>query len=199
MLKNVPNDIAVRIPKGDYLVNLPIIIKGRQGLVLLFEEGSRVFGALPDMPLIIIEGSANITIKNLAINYVNKEEPTKLNIDGTAMIHIRNSSDIVLDNCELNGGVSVGIGAFKTDTLTINRSEIRNFKAVAFRFEQCGVIQILQSLIENNGSLMKAGGIASLVMSDNLERNNGGYYTKGKAIPAPGTVKKQSLNVENMP
>jgi hypothetical protein len=198
LLGKLPDNAVVKIPKGNYIANLPVIIKARHGLTLIWEQNSTLTAVSSDMPLILIESSTGITIKNISLNYASSELPEKCNMDGTSMVHIRNSSEILIDNCELNGGVSIGIGAFKTDGFTINRSEIRKFSAAAFRIEQCGTVQILQSLIEKNGSFMKAGTIGNLIMSDNLERKNGGYYTKGKSIPAPGTIKKQTTSLEEI-
>lgn len=201
LINKAPDNSTIHIPKYHYVINTPIIIRGRKGLNLIWEDGSMLIGKILDMPIIIIDSSKQIYIKNLCIKHFGEELKKKSDINGIALIHIRNSEAIIIDNCEINANhyYDIGVGVANAEAITIRRCEIRKSTATALRFDNSGKIRILQSIIEQNASLIKANNIAELIMTDNITRNNGGYYNDGRIIKSPGRVVDLNKSIDELP
>lgn len=87
------------------------------------------------------------------------------------MLCVRNSKDVTIDQCELNGCGAIGVEATGS-SLAITNSHIHSNSVSAFTFDTC-TADVTGNIIENNAAVGLQGVESEVRSSDNVIRNNG--------------------------
>jgi hypothetical protein len=183
LLLNAKGIKKVIIPHGTYILPKSLIIP-YDNMIIYCEPGTRILVDNSYDNVINIHGRKNIQIENAHLSHLR---PRKYYACHGHVVDIENSENIKLYNCEINGCGAIGVGALKTDNLTIQNCWIHSNSFNAVALSTCNEVLLVANIIENNANFLSMSNVNDFEASDNLIRNNGGYWRKRDRNPGMKT------------
>ncbi|MBP7867671.1 MAG: right-handed parallel beta-helix repeat-containing protein [Acidobacteria bacterium] len=187
LVDQAPDGGTVVVPSGRHLVARGLVVQGRKNLTIRGDRNSAVRVSDVMQNVIAISESEGIRLENLSLSHVS---PLKDYQCHGAVVHVSDSSRVVVENCELNGCGASGVHAVGVNDLTVKRCHIHHNTFNAFYLDRCSKVLVQANLVENNANFMNLHQSDDLDMSDNVTRNNGGYWRPAMPAP-PGSGKKR--------
>ena len=163
----------VEVPLGRYPLSTSLTIVGRKDLHIAFTPGTQVRVENTDAAVIAIEGCKGLKISGVRARHAMSLPEYECQ---GPVVSIRNSTDVRIDNSELNGCGAVGVSASKS-TLSVTNCHIHNNTRTAFYFDSCEV-SVVGNIIERNANTLQSRRCEEIVWFDNFVQNNGGYWHK---------------------
>lgn len=176
-----PDGGTVTIPLGRYVLSKPLEIHQRRKLHIAFTPGTQLRGENTDDEVIVIEDCQEVTLSGVRARHV-KPLP-EYNCHGS-VITVKDSRGIRIENCELNGCGAIGVYA-RQSTISIINCHVHHNTFNAFYFSSCEDASVIGNIIENNANTLQADRCGEILWSDNLVRNNGGYWQESRK---PGLI-----------
>lgn len=187
LVDQAPDGGTVVIPSGRHLLARGLVVQGRKSLTIRGDRNSAVRVSDVMQNVIAIAESEGIRLENLSLSHVS---PLKDYQCHGAVVHVTDSARVTVENCELNGCGAEGVYAVGVKDLTVKRCHIHHNTFNAFYLDRCNKVLVQANLVEDNANFMNLHNTDDLDMSDNVTRNNGGYWRP--AMPAPsGSGKKR--------
>jgi hypothetical protein len=188
VIDNAKARSTVTIGFGEYRLAKGLVIKGRKNLVLTSQPGTRILVKDVNSDVVSILQSEEIVIKNLNLRHVNPLEEYQCH---GVVIRVKDSNDIRITNCELDGCGAVAVSSWSSKNILVQNCHVHHNTFNAFYFQSCADVKIQSSVVEDNGNFIQMYDISSLEMRDNVIRRNGGYW-KGHPDSSPGLTKEPS-------
>jgi len=173
LIDSAEDDSVVLIPRGRYVLAEGLVVRERTGLILRCEKGAQILAENVNDNILTFEKCHDVRLENA---YLRHFEPLREYECHGYVVSIRDSDNITIANCEVNGCGAVGVSARTSSRLTIRDSFIHHNTFNAFYLSKCGQVLIRGCVIEDNANLCQVYGTDDLEMSDNLIRRNGGYW-----------------------
>jgi hypothetical protein len=171
LIDEAPDNSVVDIPLGRYVLSETLRIQGRRGLRIVFARGAQLRCTDVNATVISIAGCHDVEVSGVRARHV---EPLAGYMCHGAVVRIDDSADVRIDNCELNGCGAVGVSAHNS-IVRITNCHIHSNSFNAIYLDECQV-DIIGNIIENNANTLQAHRCDQIVWSDNIVRNNGGYW-----------------------
>ncbi len=186
VIDNAQDRSTVTIPFGEYWLTKGLVIKGRKSFVLTSQPGTRILVKDVNADVVSVLQSEGISIKNFHLRHVNPLEEYQCH---GVVIRVKDSNDILVTNCELDGCGAVGVSGWSSKNILVRNCHVHHNTFNAFYFQSCADVKIQSSVVEDNGNFIQMYDTSSLEMRDNVIRRNGGYW-KGHPDPSPGLTKE---------
>lgn len=170
---------TVRIPRGTYVFKESLNFEC-DDTTLLCEPGTWLLVEDVSNCVLSIHDVANARIENAHLAHVKPLEEYACH---GAVVDVKNAKGVVISNCELNGCGAVGVRATGTKNLLVEHCWVRNNTFNAFYFDECEQINLRANVIENNANCFQMYRVTDIQASDNLIRDNGGYWSEKGAKP----------------
>ncbi|MBI9102691.1 MAG: right-handed parallel beta-helix repeat-containing protein [Spirochaetales bacterium] len=183
LIDQTPNGGVAFIPYGEYIIDEGLRIVGKSGIILRTDAGTRILLDDTNQDVLAISGSSDVRLENLYLRHLIPREDYACH---GSVVSIGYSPNVVIINCELNGCGAIGVSSYESDGLIIRNCYIHSNSFNAFYFNRASNVKIHSSIIENNGNMMQSLYSSGLEMSDNIIRNNGGYWEE--QIYEPGLI-----------
>jgi len=161
------------IPKGNYLIDYPIVLKGKSFLNIKAEPGTRIVSRDLYDDVFIIEECENIELENLHFTHYNPLDNYDCN---GGEIRIVDSKSISIKNCELDGSGSTGITINRSENIEIVNSYIHNNTFTGIYASETKNLKIISNIFENNAQSFQFTTVSDIFFDNNLIKNNGGYW-----------------------
>lgn len=173
LIDNTPDGGTVVIPAGKHVIDTPLNIEGRSGLTLKGEGNCKIY--LTDLwkNVLIVTNSTSIKLEGL---YLSHLKPLKEYQCNGGVVLLSNSQKLVVDNCELEGSGTIGIKGYQIKDLKVTHCYIHDNTFNAFYFHDAREVLIHECRIEDNANMIQSYKLDGFEMSDNLIKNNGGYW-----------------------
>jgi nitrous oxidase accessory protein NosD len=165
-------DERVCIPRGTYVLSKGLEVN-RSDITIWCEPGTRILISDVNENVVSIHNVKNVRIENAHLSHL--KPLTEYNCHGN-VVDIRDAEDVTIFNCDLNGCGATGVYADSSKNLSIQNCWIHRNTFNAFYLNNCEQVLILANLIENNANLFQIYESTDIEASDNLIRNNGGYW-----------------------
>lgn len=187
LVDTTPDGGTVKIPFGRYVLEKALVVARRKNLYLEFVPGTQLRAQNTSTDVIDIMDCDRICISGVRARH-EKLFP-EFTCSGS-VVHIWNSADIYIVNCELNGCGSFGVMAQKA-SLHITHCYIHSNKLDAFYFVSCEAY-VIANMIERNANLIRLFD-SRLAMYDNLIQENGGRW---EPLQNPGLLPNDKSDVQ---
>jgi hypothetical protein len=172
LVDDAPDGGTVNIPMGRYVLSGPLTIRRRRNQRVAFTPGAQLRCANTDEAVIAIEDCQGLTLSGVRARHV--KPLASYNCHGP-VVSVSNSRDVRIENCELNGCGAIGVSA-RRSTLSITNCHVHHNTFNAFYFESCDEVSVIGNVIEYNANTFQAYRCGEILWSDNLVRDNGGYW-----------------------
>lgn len=146
-LNAIQSGNTFKLKPGEYLLEQEVHIIGKENITIDGNGATLVMNSLQS-DVLFLEDCKNVRLVNFKATHIEASGPT-----GCAgnVIHVENSSDVTIENCDLNGSGIVGIAAYNTDNLVARNNHIHKNSEYAIIYQ--GPSLILESnRFENNGN-----------------------------------------------
>lgn len=173
LIDQTPDDTALRLPAGTYIINKGLLVKSRTGLSIIGEKGTAILLTNLDQDVLAIEDSRNIRIFNLLLRH---HTPLKTYECHGSVVRIDKSKDITLANNELNGCGAVGVSAQQSAGLTIEHCYIHSNSFNALYLSDLQGVRLWSNVITHNANTLQLYNVTEVQMSDNVISDNSGYW-----------------------
>jgi hypothetical protein len=178
LVNDTPDGKVVSIPLGRYVLKRPLTIARRHELHLSFAPGTQLRVENTDVDVIRIEACQKVKISGCRARHV---KPLPQYECHGSVIAVQDSSEVRVENCELNGCGAVGAWARKVNGLKVVNCHIHHNTWNAFYLESCKKVAVVGNIVERNANYLQAYDCQELIFSDDLARDNGGYWQKARA------------------
>ena len=173
LINNTPDGGVVEAPLGRYVLSTSLTIAGRNNLHVAFVPGTQVRVDDTAAPVIAIENCKNVKVSGVRARHVKPLPEYRCHGE---VVLITGSADIRIENCELNGCGAVGVKAVQSSAHIAN-CHIHHNTFNAIYLHSCVGVSVIGNIIEDNGNTLQAeGSSGDIQWSDNLVRDNGGYW-----------------------
>ncbi|GMT49038.1 MAG: hypothetical protein IEMM0008_0577 [bacterium] len=165
----------ILISEGTYETKKPIEITRKSNLTI---EGQGNVWLLCDdvnVDVINISFSKNIKLVNLKARH---KKPLKEYQCHGSVVKIALSSNIHIEDCELNGCGAIGIYTINSKKIVITKNYIHKNSFTALYLSNSTDVKITYNKIMNNKSFISLSNIKYLEMYGNTIQNNRGYWEK---------------------
>ncbi|MCG3179426.1 MAG: hypothetical protein BIFFINMI_01761 [Phycisphaerae bacterium] len=166
------------VPLGRYVLAKPLTVARRKQLHISFAPGTQVRIADTDACVILIDGCEKVKVSGCRARHVKPLPEYECN---APVLTVTKSSRVVIENCELNGCGAMGISASDVKNLKVANCHIHHNTFNALGLYNCDEVLVVGNIIEDNANLLQSDNCKDLSWSDNLIRNNGGYWRKARA------------------
>lgn len=173
LVDNTPDGGIVTIPEGRYVIDEPLRIEARNGLTLHGQGACNILLTDVWKNVLIVSNSNSIKIEGLYLSHLKPLQEYQCN---GGVISLSNTKKILIDDCELEGSGTIGVKGDTIENLEISHCYIHDNTFNAFYFVNASSVLIQNCVIENNANLIQSYNLDDFDMSDNLIRNNGGYW-----------------------
>jgi hypothetical protein len=173
LVNDAPDSTQLSPPYGRYILSTPLVISGKEDTVFAFVPGTQIHIADTDSNVIDIVNCRNITVSGVRARHQNPLSEYECH---GAVVSIRNSTNVHIDGSELNGCGAVGIIA-ATSKIKVTNCHIHSNTFSAVYLDSCSA-SFIANIIEDNANGIQAYDCSEILWSDNLVRNNGGYWSE---------------------
>jgi hypothetical protein len=170
---------VVHVPLGTYILRKSLEIT-RDNTTLVCEPGTRILITNVDEDIITVHSVTNVRIENAHLSHV---KPLKEYDCHGSVVDIRNAAGVSVVNCDLNGCGALGVCAWDSQDLRIEHCWIHANTWNALYLHGCREVLLLANLIEDNANFLQMDDTTGFEASDNIVRNNGGYWRERDTHP----------------
>lgn len=188
IIGKVQDGSTATIPFGEYRLAKGLVIKNRKNLTLTCRPGTKILVEDTNADVLSIQESEGIQIENLYLRHTKPLEEYECH---GAVLRIKDSRDVRIMNCELNGCGAVGIFADGCQGLQVRNCFIHHNSWCALVLYRSDEIKIQSNVIQDNSLLLQTSDVGFMEIFDNTTTRNGGYV-KGYPDPNPGLKKEPS-------
>jgi parallel beta-helix repeat protein len=150
-----------------------LTIAGRNNLHVAFVPGTQVRVEDTAVAVIVIEDCKNVKVSGVRVRHVKPLPEYRCHGE---VVLVTGSDNIRVENCELNGCGAIGVKAVQSSAGIAN-CHIHHNTFNAIYLHSCVGISVIGNIIEDNGNTLQAEGKSGdILWSDNLVRDNGGYW-----------------------
>ncbi len=174
IISNAPDNSIIRIMAGTYKFDKPIIIKNKHNITIYGIGKVNLVCTKESVKIIQIINSKNIKLVHLYVSHIERYRHCA---PGEDVVYLKNSRNITIDKCSLNGTGFIGVHAIKTKYLYIENSKLYYNTYLGAYFKSCKGIFIKNNYLYTN----ELGGIkidnSNLIkIISNRINNNGNKY-----------------------
>ncbi|PSR12216.1 MAG: hypothetical protein DA408_11695 [Bacteroidetes bacterium] len=146
-LNALPSGAKVKLAPGKYLLNEPVLLEGKENITIDGNGATLVMNSLQS-DVLHLTGCANIQLLNFKATHIEPSGP--VGCTGN-VIYIDESSDILIEGCDLNGSGIVGIAAYNTDNLRVLRNHIHQNSEYAMIYQGPSLL-LTNNTFDKNGN-----------------------------------------------
>lgn len=148
LLNNLASNSTVELEKDlIYYLDEPLNALGLENFTL-DGNGSTIIQRNSDADVIHVDGGNNIVLKNFKATHTEPNGP--IGCTGS-VIQVYNGSNLLIENCQLNGSGIIGVVAYGTTNLNISNCYIYNNSQYGILFDDQTDIVVASNRFENNG------------------------------------------------
>lgn len=177
---------VIDVPLGRYVRARPLILAARKDLHIAFAPGTQVRIADTELNVIEISDCQNVRISGCRARHV--APLAQYNCHGS-VLSIRDSKDIQVDNCELNGCGAIGVNARNVQKLKVSNCHIHHNTFNALYLDSCDDVALVGNIIEDNANSLTTYTCGEVILSDNLVQRNGGYWQTARRAGVMSTTR----------
>jgi len=177
LIDNTMDGGTVTFRPGRYVIDQPLRIDDRKNLTVRGQGDCKIL--LTDLweDVLTVNNSNSILIQGLYLSHLKPLPEYQCN---GGVISLTYSEKISIESCELEGSGTIGVQGSDITNLTISGCHIHDNTFNAFYLRNINGALIEDCVIENNANMMQSYSLDGFQMSDNLIRNNGGYWNEKK-------------------
>lgn len=125
-----------------------VLLVSNQSNLTLDGNGSTFVMKDPGTDVVIIENSQNVKLRNFKATHIEPTGP--VGCTGN-VIQVRNNTNIIIENCELNGSGIIGVTSYDTKNLSILNNYIHNNSLYGILFDSESTLEIRGNRFKDNG------------------------------------------------
>ena len=114
-LNTLTSGTSVKLKQGDYLLDETILLDGKQDITIDGNGSTLTVNSLSNH-VIHVANCSNIRLINFKATHIEPSGP--VGCTGNVLL-LENSSDILVEGCDLNGSGIVGIASYNVDNLRV--------------------------------------------------------------------------------
>ncbi|MCG3178316.1 MAG: hypothetical protein BIFFINMI_00642 [Phycisphaerae bacterium] len=164
---------VVEVPLGCYVLTKPLTIARRNDLHIAFAPGTQVRVANTDLHVIEMTDCQKVRISGVRARHVTPL--AEYNCHGSVVL-VRDSKDVMIFNCELNGCGAIGVNARNVQKLQVINCHIHHNTFNGLYLDTCDNVELIGNIIEDNANSLTTYKCGEVILSDNLVHRNGGYW-----------------------
>lgn len=146
-LNAIQSGNTFKLKPGEYRLERVVHLVGKENITIDGNGAALIMNSL-DSDVIFLENCRNVRLVNFKATHVEPSGP--LGCTGN-VIHVENSTDVTIENCDLNGSGIVGIAAYNSDNLVARNNRIHENSEYGIIYQ--GPLLVLESnRFENNGN-----------------------------------------------
>ena len=138
---------SVKLKTGDYLLEETVLLNGKQDITIDGNGSTLTVNSLSDH-VIHVANCTNIRLINFKATHIEPSGP--VGCTGNVLL-LENSSDILVEGCDLNGSGIVGIAAYNVDNLRVLNNHIHENSEYSIIFQGPSLL-LSNNVFENNGN-----------------------------------------------
>ena len=116
LIDRTPDGGTVRVPKARFVLKRGLVVENRRNLHLECEPGSQILVDDIGADVIEIAGSEGIRISGAFFRHLKPLKGYECHGD---VVKLRNSTDVMIENSELDGCGAIGLSAWQSNNLTV--------------------------------------------------------------------------------
>ncbi|MFT6149722.1 MAG: hypothetical protein ACJAUH_002416 [Saprospiraceae bacterium] len=147
LYKGLKSGENLKLKKLIYYLDRPLVISGASNFTL-DGSGSTFIMKNKSEDVVVVEFSENVVLKNFKATHIEPEGP--IGCTGS-VIQVRESSEISIEKCELNGSGIIGVVAYNTKSLSVIDNYIYNNSSYGVLYDTECSIEIKGNKFEDNG------------------------------------------------
>lgn len=114
-LNALSSGASVKLKQGDYLLDETVLLNGKQDITIDGNGSTLTVNSLSDH-VIHVANCSNIRLINFKATHIEPSGP--VGCTGNVLL-LENSSDVLVEGCDLNGSGIVGIASYNVDNLRV--------------------------------------------------------------------------------
>jgi len=146
-LNALASGASVKLKQGDYLLAGTVVLDGKQDITIDGNGSTLTVNSLSDH-VIHVAKCSNIRLINFKATHIEPSGP--VGCTGNVLL-LENSSDILVEGCDLNGSGIVGIAAYNVDNLRVQKNHIHENSEYSIIFQGPSLL-LTDNLFEKNGN-----------------------------------------------
>ncbi len=148
LISNLASNSSTELGKDlIYYLDEPLTILNLENFTL-DGNGSTIIQRKSDADVILVEGGNNIVLKNFKATHTEPSGP--IGCTGS-VIQVYNSSNLLIENCQLNGSGIIGVVAYNAANLNVSNCYIYNNSQYGILFDDKTDIVVASNRFEDNG------------------------------------------------
>ena len=146
-LNALTSGASVKLKTGDYLLEQTVLLNGKQNITIDGNGSTLTVNSLSDH-VIQVSNCSNIRLINFKATHIEPSGP--VGCTGNVLL-LENSSDVLVEGCDLNGSGIVGIAAYNVDNLRVLNNHIHENSEYSIIYQ--GPSLLLEgNIFEENGN-----------------------------------------------
>ncbi len=173
LIDQAPDGSTITIASGTYIIDIGLIIRGRENLTIICESPVNIFCNDALGNVLTISGSTGITLAGARLRHV--EPDVEMTCEGV-VVFVNESSDVLIYRCELDGCGVTGVVMYHSRNVRVHQCYIHDNSSLAFYLFYSDEVKITNNRIVDNQSMLfvRAEEDQTLEMWGNTIENNPG-------------------------
>lgn len=146
-LSNLQSGQSVRLAPGEYLLQEPAMLINKENITIDGNGATLVMNSMSSN-VVHLTGCKNIRLLNFKATHIEPNGPEGCTGN---VIYVDESSDILIENCDLNGSGIVGIAAYNVDNLEVKNNLIHENSNYAMIYQGPSLV-LENNVFEENGN-----------------------------------------------
>jgi parallel beta-helix repeat protein len=146
-LNTLASGASVKLKQGDYLLDETILLDGKRNITIDGNGSTLTVNSLSDH-VIHVANCSNIRLINFKATHIEPSGP--VGCTGNVLL-LENSSDVLVEGCDLNGSGIVGIAAYNVGNLRVQKNHIHENSEYSIIYQGPSLL-LVDNLFEKNGN-----------------------------------------------
>lgn len=146
-LSNLQSGQSVKLAPGEYLLQEPAMLINKENITIDGNGATLVMNSMSSN-VVHLTGCKNIRLINFKATHVEPSGPTGCTGN---VIYADESTDVLIENCDLNGSGIVGIAAYNVDNLEVKNNLIHENSDYAIIYQGPSLV-LENNVFEENGN-----------------------------------------------
>ena len=145
-LNALPSGAKVKLAPRQYLLAEAVLLDGKENITIDGNGATLIMNSL-ESDVLHLTGCTNIQLLNFKATHIEASGP--IGCTGN-VIYIDESSDVLIEGCDLNGSGIVGIAAYNTDNLRVRNNHIHKNSEYAIIYQGPSLL-LANNTFDKNG------------------------------------------------
>ncbi|MEL7423360.1 MAG: right-handed parallel beta-helix repeat-containing protein [Bacteroidota bacterium] len=146
-LNNLASGSSVKLATATYTLDQVIMLNGKQNITIDGNGSTLIMNSLSEN-VIHLTGCTNIRLLNFKATHIEPRGPTGCTGN---VLYMDDSSEVLVQGCDLNGSGIVGIAAYNVDNLQVKDNYIHENSEYSIIYQGPSIL-LTDNTFENNGN-----------------------------------------------